>query len=104
MNGSYSSTGYNMLGMMWAAVLGHKTWDELDVKSVMVPKKEDYPLWDIATKGRCDQQEPDVAHQYAVGGKQVLPGLVELFWHDIFHYSCLVNNCFNNKQREIFLN
>jgi len=88
-NGSYSSTGYNMLGMMWAAVLGHKTWDELDVKSVMVPKKEDYPLWDIATKGRCDQQEPDVAHQYAVGGKQVLPGLVELFWHDIFDYSCL---------------
>merc|ERR1719336_2551579 len=88
-NGSYSSTGYNMAGLMWAAVLNKTSWEDVDVKSVIVPNPTDFPGFDIASKGPCYTQKPEVAHQYTILAKQVSSSSTELWFMDLDPFSCL---------------
>jgi len=88
-NGTYSSTGYNMAGLMWAAALGLSSWEEVDVKSVMVPNPKDFPGWNIAGKGPCSKEDPPVSHQYAIQGERVASTTLALWWRDIIDFSCL---------------
>ena len=87
---SYSSTGYDLAGLVLAAVSGANTWTDFDQKAAILPKGLSLPGVTFPLLGPCTKY-PNVSHTYS----PTLEASASPFWAQYAYQDLASESCLN---------
>eukprot|EP00494_Astrolonche_serrata_P030427 UN30694 len=79
--GSYSTVGFNLVGLVLASIYGAKSWDKFDLKGHVL--NDEYKQIVFPIHGLCNEYE-NMSHQ---AGFEIVNNMVT--WRDLYNFNCL---------------